>query len=265
MNVKPVFEAEEALSIAIAPTDMATELRRSNPARLVFQPAAEWVEVPFGRQLFQFPPDLPGAPLVAHPALRENGKPIMVPANGTLEIADNFGPELDTKTRVFRRGMRPVQGESADDFLKHIDQTDKLRKAGFTWLRNDGRDDQRKKLARKTYGLSRRQWAEQELQTRAEAIANFKKLPQNQGQPVPPPTSLQQEAQEYMDEMRSEASAGVAFRCEHGCFASDDFAKYQRHMKVNHQEEVTAQLDGEDITPAPKNKGGRPRKAEAAA
>lgn len=268
MNLKPVFEAEEAVELSMTPTDIAAELQRSNPARKVYQPAAEWVEVSFGRQVFQFPPDLPGAPLVAHPALRDgNGKPLMVPANGTLDVRDNFGPAFDPKTRSFLRGNRPVQGESADDFLKHVANTTKLRATGFTWLRQDGKDEQRKKEAKRIYQLARRTWAEQEIQARAEAIANFNKLPQNQGQTPPPPTQNQIEAQEFLDELKAGKRTGSEFVCKHGCYETSDFTKYQRHMQVNHAESISAvdEMGASVEVPAEKRKPGRPKKAEAAA
>lgn len=265
MNVKPVFDAEPSVDLNITPTDIATELRRANPARVVYQPAGEWVEVNFGRQVFMFPPDLPGHPLVAHPALRDrDGRPVMVPADGTLEIRDNFGPELDTKTRVFLRGMRPVKGEAADDFLRFLAQTPKYRAAGFTWIRGDGQDEARKKAAQKIYAVARRRWAEQEIQARAEAIANFKKLPQNQGQVPPPPTANQMEAQEFLDEMKASGRQGSEFICEHGCYETNDFAKYQRHMLVNHKEAVSQETPVVPAEPV-KRSPGRPKKAEAVA
>lgn len=271
MNLKPIFEQEVPVDLNITPTDIAQELRRANPARYVFNPASEWVVVPFGRQVLIFPPDLPGAPLVAHPAERIDGKPVMVPANGTLKVQDNFGPVLDTKTRMFLKGIRPIQGESADDFLRFIAGTTKYRNNGFTWLRNDGQDEQRKRDAKKLYQSARRGWAEQELATRAETVANFKKLPGSAGQPLPPPKPTQIEAQEFLDSLLTQqAGVGTLYSCEHGCaVATNDFAKYAAHMKARHKEDVAedaSEVSADDLAADQvKRKPGRPRKVEAVA
>lgn len=268
MNTKPVYGDEDVVDLSMTPTDISAELRRSNPARQVYQPAQEWVEVGYGRRMFYFPPDLPNEPLVAHPCYREDGKPVMVRANGTLEVHDSFGPILERTPdglRMKRGGAAfPIPGEAADDFLKFVGASDKYRKCGFTWLRGDGKDEQRKVAARKIYQLARRQWAEQEIQSRAEAIANFNKLPQNQGQTPPPPTANQIEAQEFMDELKASGRKGSEFICRHGCYETNDFNKYQRHMKVNHEEAVTQEAAPSEPA-ATKRAPGRPRKVEAVA
>lgn len=266
MNTKPVFEADVVPEdLTIRPSDIAAEIRQASPPRTIYQPAPEWVTVEMGGKITFFPPDLPGAPLVVHPAFRENGKPVMVRANGTLDVRDKYGPVFDSKSRKIKPGIRLLKGETANDFLLFIGSSEKYQGAGFTWLHGDEKDEGRKKAAKARYQIARRKQAEQEVQSRAETVANFNKLPQNQGQTPPPPTQRQIEAQEFLDDIRAEGREGFDYVCRHGCAVqTNDFAKYARHMRVTHKETVEQETDVPEEIVVEKRKPGRPAKQKEA-
>jgi hypothetical protein len=266
--LKPVFSAEKPVGIEVNEQDIEREIRAQSVTYYFYQPAPEWYPVEYGSKITLFPPDLPGEPLVAHPVERDGtGRAKMVPANGIAAVKDQYGPVYNPEISKKLIPNQPLQGETANDFFRFVSNEPTHANRGIVRLMNDGKDDLRKAVAKKKYQQTRLAWAEGELQARAEFVTNFNQQPQNKGRKVPSPKASEVAAQEFMDELRSEGKVVVAkYSCEHGCaIETDDFAKYQRHMKVSHDSEVEFTEPVVTTVEAPKNKGGRPRKAEAVA
>lgn len=261
MNTKPVFEIQPRVPVQVTSTDVLAEMRQASPARKVYQPAPEWVPIDFGGGMLLFPPDLPGSPLVAHPAERDprTGDPLMVPANGTLEVRDRVGPIFDSKKRKIKPGVHVLKGHTAMDFVLFVTSSQLCRDKGFEYLRGDGLDETRKAEAKKRFLDGKRQWAENEIQARADSVANFLKQPNTKGQTPPPPSQRQIEAQEFLDEIRARATAAYTYACEHGCWVGNDKDKYDLHMRVSHGQTEAVEIE----EPAEVKRGpGRPRKVQ---
>jgi len=218
------------------PTDaqIVDDIRAVIPGLKLYRPSPDWWSLPFAGQDLWMPPDLPGEPMVAHPTRMKDGRPLMVKANGILEVRDRYGPQLDEKTKK-PAGFGPTKGEDALSQAKHALR--KHQQHGVTLLRGDATDEQRKKKARAMFKQYQRMWAEAQVAARAKYVKNFKNLPKNAGLDPRDPSRLQVLAQEILDDLLDSGIKTFRYTCESRCYATNDLSKFERHLRLRHPEE----------------------------
>jgi len=226
--------------------ELAHDLRTMSPAMHIYSAGRDWFFAEHGGRIYPFPPDL-GGELVPHPFLRENGPrgevnagaAVMVKADGKLDVRDTWGHVKDQFGRSL--GEQQLKGQEAAAIVRFMAVT--YHERGVCWLRADGKDEGRVKAAKLRYARFIRRWAEQEVATRQQFVAGFKRMPGNENRLPPPPTEQQNRAAIIMDELMDEAREDVAFICDQGCIQTNDWKVYERHMRVRHGRKVKPPTD----------------------
>jgi len=218
------------------PTDaeIVDDIRAVIPGLKLYRPSPDWWALEFAGRNLWMPPELPGEPMVPHPTEKKDGRPLMVKANGTLEVRDRYGPQLDEKTKK-PAGFGPAKGEDALSQAKHALR--KHQQHGVTLLRGDASDEQRKKKALAMFMQHQRTWAEAQVAAYAKRRENFKKQDKNKGLAVPQASPRQKLAQEILDELMEQGSKTFKYACENRCYSTNDLEKFERHLRVRHPEE----------------------------
>lgn len=232
------------------PTDqeLVDDLRAVIPGLRLYRASPDWWSLPFGGQDLWMPPDLPGQPLVPHPTKTKNGRPVMVKADGTLEVHDRYGPQLDERTKK-PAGFGPTKGETALAIAQHALR--KHQQHGVTLLRGDASDEKRKKKALAMFMQYQRTWAEAQVAAFAKRRENFKKQDKNKGLEPPTASPLQKLAQEILDELMDQGGKTFKYACENRCYSSNDLEKFKRHLRLRHPEEFRLwQADNSEETVA---------------
>lgn len=246
------------------PTDseLVDDIRAVVPGLKLYRPSPDWWGFPFDGIEYDMPPDLPGHPEVPHPTRSDNGRPVMVKADGTLEVHDRYGPLLDPKTKK-PAGFGPVPGHTAMAVAKHALR--KHQQHGVTLLRGDASDATRKKKAQAMFLQHQRLWAEAQVSARAKYVENFRKNKKNQGLDPRDPSPLQALAQEILDDLLDSGTKTFRYACNSRCYATNDLSKFERHLRLRHSEEFRLwQMDSnEETAGATRGKDGAEKLAGA--
>ena len=246
------------------PTDeeLVDDIRSVVPGLRLYRPSPDWWSFEFSGSRLYMPPDLPGQPEVPHPTLKENGRAVMVKANGLLEVHDRYGPLLDPKTRK-PSGHGPVPGETALAQAKLAVR--KHQQHGLTLLRGDASDATRKAKAQAMFLQHQRLWAESQVSARAKYVENFRKNKKNQGLDPRDPSPLQALAQEILDDLLDSGTKTFRYACDSRCYATNDLSKFERHLRLRHPEEFRLwQADSnEETAGATRGKDGAEKLAGA--
>lgn len=220
-------------SVAIpSAADLQTRVRRSLPKLLMYNPAEEWFVYEYGGVPYYFPPDLGEGRTTKHPVSGE-----IVPADGRLAVSSRFGPLLHPTSRK-PIGNGSVPSHTAELIVTFFCENFAVR--GITFLEGEPSIDKpRMEAAKKVYRNWRRASAQEVQNARAEFVNNWLNQPNNKGRIPPPPTPLQIQAQEFLDAMAEERRSEMAYVCQFGCYETNDWKNYARHMRVAHSQVVT--------------------------
>lgn len=216
---------------------LADEIRKYAPAMFLYQPSDEWLTFEHGGRIYDMPPDL-GGKLVPHPRRRDPKtlQPEMAKADGRLGVKDVYGMHRDQRGQAL--GMGPFKGMESSSIVRFA--CGYYYERGVVWLRGDASDEGRKAAAKRIYGVWVRHWAEQQKAARDEFVNNFRRIEANKERRVPRPTAQQRRAQDILDMLSEGERAGTEYVCPMGCseWSEDDYDKYERHMRVQHQKKV---------------------------
>lgn len=213
--------------------ELAQEIRHYAPAMHLYQGSPEWLFMEIHGRMYHMPPDL-GGRLVEHPVKQQpDGRPVMVPADGLLAVRDVYGILRDKRNFNRPTGVGLLEGQDSGAVVMFA--VENYQERGVVWLRGDETDDVRKAASKKLYSRFIRGWAEQQRSARQEAVRNFQSKPENKGLVPPPPTPIQQRAQEILDNLAIEKREGHEFICN-VCYGweGSKFEKYAIHMKAAH-------------------------------
>jgi hypothetical protein len=224
-------------------SDIFQEIRQHSPSMVLFRGHDQWWKFEFGARDYWFAPDLGGKP-TKHPITGE-----MVPGDGILRIRDVYGRQQEKLSRKFTGAVGQLEDQTVSAILifalsEHSDK-------GVVWLRGDETDEPRRKASRAKVRNHLKAWAEGQIEARTAFVTNFKALPKNAGKRVPPPNDNQRRAQKYLDRLAEEGSEGYEYVCPHGCSDFQEKDDYVRHMRVQHNTDVTNAEPPQAPTPAP--------------
>jgi hypothetical protein len=218
--------------------DLTRTLHQMERDMYVYNPAPEWVLIEHGGRPYWLPPDRGGV-AVDHPTLRERDAqgrdlgPLKVAADGRLGLKSAWGWLEYQRGQGVKSGKLP--GQDAWEIVKFM--AEKHADRGIIYLRGDDSDVPRMTAAKKIYQANVRNWALEQQQARAEFVSHWRQQPGNKGSGKlpPPPTAIQLQAQELLDELGVERRDAAAFVCR-VCFGYEtaDWEKFARHMAASH-------------------------------
>lgn len=255
--------------------EIMAKVRQSMPTMHLYNPAPKWVRLAHGGDDYWFPPDL-GGKTVQHPALKnKDGSPVEVSANGVLGINDRYGFRKYPKGVPSDFGV--LDGQSASDIVLFF--TINYATSGIIYLEGNDGDAGRQAEAKAAYFQERKSWALGQQQARADFVEKWRKQAQNQGpgKYPPPPRESEVEAMEMLDDMNDDRRSLAGYACREancGYYETPDLERFQKHMRVRHGKEITAEEyatdgapdlddeeDADDIeAPAQRTGRGRPGK-----
>lgn len=237
--------AAAAALVNTSDSEIFGEIRQFSPTLQLYRGHDLWWKFEFAGRDYWFAPDL-GGKLTKHPVTGQ-----MVPGDGILRVSDTYGRTQDKLKRTFTGAVGLLEGQEVSAIIRFA--LNNHGQAGVVWLHGDEKDEARRKASRTLVRNFNKAWAEQQVESRAGFIENFKKLPKNAGRRVPSPSNDQRRAQRYLDSLAEEGAEGFEYVCEHGCSDFDNFDDYARHMKVQHRTDVPAPGAPvpEPVVPAP--------------
>lgn len=209
------------------------QISAMGPALRLYRASNDWWAAKYQGEKFWFPPDLGGS-LVMHPATRE-----YVRADGIHEVRSRTGTlyteaKLGQPMRRSGHGVRP--GMHASEIAAFL--IDKYAKVGVVMLTgNEAQDIEAKNTSRRLVYQFIKAWADREIAARAEFKAKFEANPKNANLRMPDPTAPQRRAQEWLDS-NALAEGTLRYSCEYGCYATDDYEQYRRHMLAAHKQDT---------------------------
>lgn len=209
------------------------QISAMGPALRLYRASNDWWAAKYQGEKFWFPPDLGGG-LVQHPVTRE-----YVRADGIHDVRDRVGTlyteaKLGQPARKSGHGVRP--GMHASEIAAFL--IDKYAHVGVVMLTgNEAQDVEAKNASRRVVYRFIKAWAEREIAARSEFKAKFEANPKNANLRMPDPTETQRRAQEWLDS-NALAEGTLRYSCEYGCYASDDYEQYRRHMLAAHKQDT---------------------------
>lgn len=249
--------------------------REFAPSYQLYYPGRKWFKHEFNGNLYCFPPDL-GGRLVEHPALRLEKKnadgtktfePVMVQANGILEIKDRYGVVYGKKAvplyhpeygYAMGYGLPiedpegKLEDETADKVVQYFTnkfgfEVDNPTMAlGITLLTGNPELDESVKVeSRKVYFRAQITWAEEERAKRLKDVAEWKI--NNPGRTdIPPMNTRQIEAEEILLQAEEDRKMSTfQYVCFCGAYETDDKGRFDRHMKIRHPERLAPPTEEE--------------------
>lgn len=212
--------------------DLQREMARRQPGITVYMAHFQgWFKCECYGVHYWIPPDLPGHPLILHPATR---KP--VPANGRLEIADIYGNQIQQDGKYRGEGLI----HSAIQIAAFLEENFGPRGLVILYGRDKAEDDASIQRSKKIAYTFKREWAEVELAARAEFVKRWDANPANKGRRPPAPTITQREAIEWLDKERESPQDGTYFCNECRLYETPSWDAFQRHMQQTHNLEAVA-------------------------
>jgi hypothetical protein len=206
--------------------EIAERIRKHQRGIILYSPHNKWRRAQALGGVVWFPPDLEGK-VVQHPFLTDpNGEPVLVKANGRVEVKDRYGYVYYRKAGLKPR-MAMLNGQDALAIAVHLVQ----KWPDIVELSGESSDGKLIEQAKRNYRKMIATQAQRTWNGRQRDIAIFRK--ENPGQDPPPPTTRQREAREILD-----ASEGdrpwKEFVCRHCWLDWDELEKYQGHMLKKH-------------------------------
>jgi hypothetical protein len=213
--------------------DLTRKLHALEQAMYLYNPSPEWVIREQGGRPFYLVPDR-GGEAIPHPSFKdEHGQPLMVIADGRTGVKTLWGGKKYEKGHATERGA--LEGQAAWEIVKYFAEFYSF--LGIIYLEGSADDAARMKAAKNAYRANVRNWALEQTQARAEFVANWRKQPgnKNSGRMPPPPTTVQLQAQEILDEVGTETRMAATFVCTL-CFLYEttDWDKFSRHLAASH-------------------------------
>jgi hypothetical protein len=236
--------------------EIMAKVRQAMPTMHLYNPAPKWVCLPHGGRDFWFPPDL-GGKTVVHPALKnKDGSPIEVSANGILGVNDQYGYRKYVKqgTEMVGQDYGVLDGQTASDIVLFF--TINYATRGIIYVESNDGDDERKADSKAAYYAERKNWALGQQQARADFVEKWRKKPENQGSGKypPPPRESEVEAMEMLDDMNDDRRSLTGYVCPEancGYYETPDLERFQKHMRVRHGKDVTAEELAAATAPEP--------------
>jgi hypothetical protein len=203
-------------------------LRARMPGLAIYNPSTDWLRMQVHGIEHYLPPDLDGA-VEPHPT---NGEPTQ--CDGTYLVRGRFLTQKDSSGKL-------IEGQDAQSIVAFIIHRDRYGEMGVVWLpgRSAEEDEALKAMGREQWLKFQNEADDRIIARRREFKANWERNPAKQGVPCPAPTRTENFAMERMQERETKRIYG--FECnvdECPGYATDDWAKYVKHMHAAHH--VTA-------------------------
>lgn len=198
--------------------DVQKMLREQAPTLRLYSPKADWVPFEVHAVEFFIPPDLGGRRI---PHITEDR---LIEADGTLVVGTKYGTGPNS----------PVVAEASDIVKVAIRN---YEHAGVTFLPGDGRDEALRLQAKNVHNKYRKDGAEAIVNRWGEKVTAWLAKPANKGKTPPSPPSGVLSAMEFLDDLVKDETP-MAYQCPHCWYPTDDFEKYAKHMRVQHNERV---------------------------
>lgn len=220
----------------------AAEMLARMPGLIVYNPTDEWLQPEVhGRTDLYLCPDLGGA-VEPHPIQADkHGNPVKVVCDGHTEIKSRF--PIDHRTGQGQRDSsgKTIEGQDAHAVVSYLIHRERYGELGVVWFPGqDAEEDAGYKDHARQQWLAFRETRDEEiLNKRREFKANWERNPIHKGEPCPPPTAVENAAMERSQER--EHKKAYMYECdvpECPGYASNDWPKFARHMKIAH--EITA-------------------------
>lgn len=206
--------------------EIAERIRKHQRGIILYSPHKKWRRLQALGGTVWFPPDLEGK-VVQHPALREkNGEPVLVKANGRVEVRDRYGFVYSRNAKV-RPRMAMMTGQDALAIAVHLVQ----KWPDIAELSGGPEDRGLIESAKRNHRKMVATQAQRTWNSRVNFLAVWRK--ENPGQDPPPPTARQREAREILDASEQE-QPWKTFVCRHCWLDWEEMDKYAAHMKKKH-------------------------------
>jgi hypothetical protein len=152
-------------------------------------------------------------------------------------------------------------GEPANEIVLFL--VEKHAPQGLTLLNQDPHvDEDRVRRAKLIAKDAWKQKCEADIISWREYMDGWKKLPANQGKPLPAPPQYVSDAQMYLDELTAETAEEFKYICPiAACIKTNDFGVYQRHMKVAHSQDVSEEPVAPEVPEVKEEASGAPAEA----
>lgn len=200
-------------------------LRERMPGLALYNPSEIWIRAQVHGIEHFFPPDLQGA-VESHPVTGEATK-----CDGLYLIRGRFLTQRDSSGKV-------IEGQDAQSIVAYLIHRERYGSMGIVWLpgRSPEEDEALKALGRDQWLRFQEERDDQTIAKRREFKINWERNPAKAGVACPPPTRVENQAMERLQEREAKKEYGYECHVD-DCpgYATDDWTKYATHMRAAHK------------------------------